>query len=193
MLTYTNVNSFYLAQWRSECHLLYNIIYFFLIFVIPCGAHLSFSPMNMWKDGRWLSDAVNDSSTYMYTYNITPLPLIHVSPLIHVRMLCCPGLIDFFVPSCYTAFFLIMLQMDVSLLPTLSLFPSSLGFPFPSLSLPRSLSHGFSPTPLSNTILFVLFFLSLKISKNLTDYKSILLGPSVPLVSLCSTCQREKV
>ncbi len=79
-----------------------------------------------------------------------PVSLIYCtcSPLIHVCLHSCPGLIDFFVPSCYTAFFLLLLQMDISLLPTLSLFLSPLGFPFPSISLPLCLSRTISPTPL---------------------------------------------
>jgi hypothetical protein len=55
-----------------------------------------------------------------------------------------------------------LFQMDVSLLPSLSLFLSPLGFPLPYLSLPPPpLSHGFSPTP-PLIYTFYIFSLSFK-------------------------------
>jgi hypothetical protein len=77
-------------------------------------------------------------------------------------------------------FKIFMLQIFVSLLPSFSLVPLS------SLSLLLSLAR-FLPTP-TLIYTFCIFFLSFKISKNITVYESILLGPRLLYSFLLCLC-----
>jgi hypothetical protein len=102
--------------------------------------------MNMWKDGRWLSDAVNDSPIY---WQCNPL----ASPYT------CYPLYTF---ACIAVLGLLASSFPVVILPSLNhvrdgrfiaahplfLFPSSLGFPFPSILPPLSLARFLPYTPL---------------------------------------------
>ena len=113
-----------------------------------------FPPRYKWKDGRWLSDAVND---YLH------VPLVILSnfydSMLYICLYSCPGFAFAFAFALVFVHFLIMSFLDVVYrCLSLSLFLSLLG----SLSPPAfpSLMHGFSHSPFFSYINFYIFYFS---------------------------------